>query len=183
MRNVVLDLLVFFLLTGLVGCRTIGIETLTATTNNTNTESIVQPVFRSILPELQQKTEIPILLPEYIPETDNPLLVGLIEKSSSFEYRVMLAFSEICNGGTACRLGSVSGVLLQSDKQTLEGTEVTLANNITAYFADATCGANCSDSTLAWIDGNVIYQVAIGAGKLETLLDMANSMMEVSDRD
>ena len=136
-------------------------------------------IFQPILSKIQQQTKIPILLPSYIPESNNPHLIALVEKAHSLEYRVMLAFDEDCTGGTACRLGSISG---ESVNQNFEedGEKVTLANNITGYFIDATCGANCSDSTLSWIDNNNRYKVALQAGKLETLMKMANSAILAS---
>ncbi|MGB5712795.1 MAG: hypothetical protein WBM44_18025, partial [Waterburya sp.] len=131
-------------------------------------------IFQPILSTIQKQTKIPISLPSYIPESDHPNLLAILETADSSAYKIMLAFDESCTGGTACRLGSISGNSVEGDFDP-NGKEVTLANNITGYFIDGNCGANCSDATLAWIENNIHYQVALKAGKQDTLVKMANS--------
>ncbi len=139
------------------------------------------PIFREILPVLKTQTSLPIRLPAYIPETDghNPIY-ALLEIATTSEYRIMLAFTENCTGGNACRLGNIFAEANTSKTPTLTGEAVPLANGITGYFTDATCGANCSDSTLVWEQNNVRYTVAIKAGKVATLVKVTNSAIAIS---
>lgn len=69
----------------------------------------VHSVFKSILPKLKQKTQIKILLPKFIPESDgeNPIY-AIIEAATQKNYEILLGFSPDCSGGTACRLGGIS---------------------------------------------------------------------------
>lgn len=176
-------LLVVILFTGLnlSACQTKAIETEVLDSSSSSnmvtvseTESTPNKIFQPILSKIQKQTKIPILLPSDIPESDHPRLLAILEQVNSLEYKVMLAFDEYCTGGTACRLGSISGNSVEEDFVP-DGEKVTLANHITGYFTDAQCGANCSDATLSWIDNNIHYQVALKAGKQDTLVKMANS--------
>ena len=146
------------------------------TTSSAPSKSTSHPIFQTILAELQNNTTIPLSLPTYIPEYDQPnSLYALIEKTTASEYTILLAFTQDCTGGTACRLGGVSGKKISSQDSKLNGQEVALVNNITGYFTDAVCGANCSDSTLSWVQNDIYYTVALQGGKLENLVKMANS--------
>ncbi len=135
------------------------------------------PIFQPVLPKLQQPTQrLPIVLPQFVPETDGAKPVYAIAQTATpAEYEVLLAFTKDCTGGTACRLGGVFGELITPQTPPIAGKAVPLAQGLTGYFVDATCGANCSDSTLSWEQNKGRYTVALKAGKLETLVKMANS--------
>lgn len=153
-----------------------------ATINN-QSQLIVQqsktrphPVFKSILPKLKQKTQIKILLPKFIPESDgeNPIY-AIIEAATQKKYDILLAFSPDCNGASACRLGVVSAEAVTHKTPSLTGKRVSLAKGITGYFVDFTCGAGCSDATLTWRQQGVQYVVGVKAGDRTSLIKMANS--------
>ncbi|MBG1269590.1 hypothetical protein [Nostoc sp. WHI] len=134
------------------------------------------PVFKSILPKLKQKTQIRILLPKFIPESDgeNPIY-AIIETATQKRYDILLGFSPACTGGTACRLGVLSAEAVTRKTPRLIGKRVSLAKSITGYFVDFTCGANCSDATLTWRQQGVQYTVGLKAGDRTSLVKMANS--------
>jgi hypothetical protein len=134
------------------------------------------PIFKSILPKLKQKTQIKILLPKFIPESDgeNPIY-AIIEAASPKKYDILLGFSPDCSGGTACRLGLLSAEAVTRKTPRLTGKPVSLAKGITGYFVDFSCGANCSDATLSWRQQGVQYTVGLKAGDRTSLVKMANS--------
>jgi hypothetical protein len=141
-------------------------------------QSKTQPhaVFKSILPKLKQKTQIRILLPKFIPESDgeNPIY-AIIEAATPKKYDILLGFSPDCSGGTACRLGMLSAEAVTRKTPRLTGKAVSLAKGITGYFVDSRCGANCSDATLTWRQEGVQYVVGLKAGDRTSLIKMANS--------
>ena len=140
------------------------------------TQSLPHPIFREILPELKDQTGLPIRLPVYIPESDGPNpIYALLQSANASKYEIRLAFTSDCTGGNACSLGSTFAEAITPQSPVLTGKAVALANGITGYFTDATCGANCSDATLTWEQNSVRYTVAIKAGKVATLVKMANS--------
>ncbi|MFN6486145.1 MULTISPECIES: hypothetical protein [unclassified Nostoc] len=134
------------------------------------------PVFKSILPKLKQKSQIRILLPKFIPESDgeNPIY-ATIETATPKEYDILLGFSPDCNGASACRLGVVTAEAVTRKTPRLTGKPVSLAKGITGYFVDFTCGAGCSDATLTWRQQGVQYVVGLKAGDRTSLVKMANS--------
>ncbi|WP_414755830.1 hypothetical protein [Anabaena sp. CCY 9910] len=133
-------------------------------------------VFQPILPKLKQKSQIKILLPKYIPESDgtNPIY-AIIETSTPKKYDILLGFSPDCTGGTACRLGVVSAEAVTGSTPRLTGKRVNLARGIAGYFVDFSCGANCSDATLTWRQQGVQYSFGLKAGDRNSLIKMANS--------
>jgi hypothetical protein len=133
------------------------------------------PAFRSIFPALKYQTKIPVFLPGDIPgaESAQPLY-AILEASTTNNYQILLAFTENCGGGNACRLGSVSGNAL-SERTPLAGQPVMLTNGVTGYFVEATCRANCSDATLSWERDGDLYTVGLKAGDRAALIKMANS--------
>lgn len=134
------------------------------------------PVFKPIIPILKKKTRVPLWLPNYIPESDGEIpLYAQLETVTTKSYSILLGFDPECNGGTACRLGSASGEMINSKNRILKGNKITLSRKRQGYFVDAICGANCSDSTLSWQDKGYLYKLTIKAGDLKTLVKMANS--------
>lgn len=133
-------------------------------------------VFKSILPKLKQKTQIRILLPKFIPESDgeNPIYAN-IETATPKNYEILLAFSPDCNGASACRLGVLSAEAVTHKTPRLTGKRASLAKGITGYFVDFSCGAGCSDATLTWRQQSVQYVFGIKAGDRASLVKMANS--------
>ena len=136
----------------------------------------LNPVFKSILPKLKQKTQIRILLPKFIPESDgeNPIY-AIIEAATPKKYDILLDFTPDCYGASACHLGVVSAEAVTHKTPRLSGKAVSLAKGITGYFVDFTCGAGCSDATLTWRQEGVQYVVGLKAGDRTSLIKMANS--------
>jgi hypothetical protein len=155
-------------------------------TKPAQTSSINQtfnPVFKQIIPILKKKTQVPLWLPSYIPESDGDIpLYAQLEIVTAKNYSILLGFDPECNGGTACRLGSISGEKINSQNKILKGKKITLSHQRQGYFVDATCGANCSDSTLSWQEKGYLYRLAIKAGDLKTLVKMANSTVLIASK-
>lgn len=146
-----------------------------AAPTTTGTKAEANPVFNPVLPSLKNQTQIPVILPKYVPASEGTTPVyATLETADPSHYSIILGFTENCNGGTACRLGTIS-----AEPRTTEtaptGEPVSLANGITGYFTEATCGANCSDATVSWEQNGNVYTVGIKAGKQATLVEMANS--------
>jgi hypothetical protein len=134
------------------------------------------PVFKPIITTLKKKTRIPLWLPNYLPESDGAVpLYAQLESVTAKSYSILLGFDPECNGGTACRLGTVSGEIINRKNKILKGKKITLSRKRQGYFIDATCGANCSDSALSWQEKGYLYKLTIKAGDLKTLVRMANS--------
>lgn len=132
-------------------------------------------IFESIVPQLQQQTQLSVLLPGFVPEADYVPIYPIVTSATPSKYEIMLGYTEDCNGGTACRLGMISAETITPAAKQLTGEKVSLPNGMTGYFLDATCGANCSDSTISWDYKGSRYTLGIKAGRKEDLVKMANS--------
>jgi hypothetical protein len=140
--------------------------------------SQLHPVFKPIFSELKQKTQIKILLPQYVPESDgeNPLY-AIIETATKNKYEILLGFSSDCTGGTACRLGMITAETITPKMPRLTGKSIFLGKSIFGYFVDFRCGANCSDATLTWRQNGVQYTIGLKAGDYNSLTKMAKSVI------
>lgn len=133
------------------------------------------PIFRPIFPALKAQTQVPVFLVGDIPNVEqSEPLYAILASATASGYQILLAFTENCNGGNACRLGSISGQA-EAETPSLEGQPVALRDGITGYFVEATCGANCSDATLTWEQEGYRYTIGIKAGNEADLVAMANS--------
>lgn len=172
-KNILLIFLIGFILLGYRNAafsNPIDIQVAQVTMSKPN------PIFKEIVPALKVRTQVPILLPTYILYTSTPsTAVSIIETASASQYRLMLAFDKDCNGGNWCRLGLVSGEKITPKTLSLVGTPISLGINLTGYFVDSVCGANCTDSTLKWNKNGFRYTVGIKAGKSVDLVNMAKS--------
>lgn len=144
----------------------------TATTASAGKGQVLT-VFQPILAAVKRQTDLPLLLPTFIPVSkDDPKLYASSEKGED-GYYIELSFAPDCEGADVCHLGGVEGHAATTNSPS--GKKVKLVQGVTGYFVDASCGANCSDSTLSWRQNSVTYTVSIKAGKEGDLVKMANS--------
>lgn len=138
--------------------------------------SHVTDLYKPILSQLQQKTKVPLKLPnDWAAEEESNPLYAILEKAEPNSYEIQVAFTPDCGGGTACHYGSLFGKQKSLSDKKLKGTPVKLANGKEGYFQDAVCKANCSDSTLTWDEGNYRYTITFKAGSVRTLTRIVNS--------
>lgn len=153
------------------------------TSNNQVPPSKPHEIFNSIVAELKQKTKLNPLLPGYVPEDGDLPIYAVLESVNPESYQIILGYTEDCNGGNACRLGTTSAQTVTPETDPLAGEQVSLVNGISGYFVEADCsGANCSDATLSWEQDGDRYTVGIKAGQKETLVKMANSAIASSSQ-
>lgn len=174
----------------------------------TSTLATIIPEFQPILPRLNQ-TKVPLRLPTYISlesaretatsrDPSNPednIYTHLLDVSSD-SYVIILGAREGCEGGNACRLGSISGTkkvkntpsdenLLKLIKKKYNSSPqrrskeqpevVTLVNGIKGYFDPWTCAGICGDADLIWDENGYRYTLGIKVGVKRSLVKMVNS--------
>lgn len=163
-------------------------------------EPLPHDFFQGILPALQHKTQVPIVLPVSIHYTDSSIgLYAVVETATPEQYVIILGATPDCNGGNACRWGTLSGEAItpitpppEAESDFLNDSHpkpvlleppgfLSLAKNKTGYFVPSVCGAFCSDSQLFWEQNGYRYMVGIKAGKLKELVLMANSAINHSN--
>lgn len=188
-----------------VFCLTCAYLLLVSYAGTAQSQQLIHPVFQSILPPLEKKTLVPVVLPTYIPsETSDGTsrLYANVTSLTSGGYTIILGYTSDCEGGNACRFGTISGVATTpiTPPLTAESEDffdrdprykprvrskekpgfITLALGVTGYFVPYTCGAFCSDSQLFWERNGYRYMLGVKAANSKVLVDMANSAISNS---
>ena len=144
----------------------------------------LKPAREILIDRFRGKVLFPVRYP--LRGDDEKHLYCTFQKLTANEYEVVLGYGPDCNGGNACRIGSVYGRRVASNvKSNLRDhiaggrrTRVRLHKGIVGYFAEATCGANCSDSTVYWRSGGWENVVGIKVGKIKNVVRLANSAID-----
>jgi|GEM_PF-1215037 len=142
------------------------------------------PEFRAELARIRRLTRVPILLPDYLPDSvHRPLYVTAGGLNGSYGFS--LASMPRC-GANACTIGEFSGVKGGTVAEELEPVE--LANGITGRYKPLTCGASCSPPSVEWLDYPHFYsiQLKMNAGDDDkdraALVALANSAIRAGAR-
>jgi len=91
----------------------------------------------------------------------------------------VIGLAEGCNGGSACRYGTVTVIPVDEGATDLFGVPVELDNGVGGQFYDATCGANCSDGMFLWQDDDWEYTIGIKAGLIDALTESATTVIVI----
>ena len=139
----------------------------------------VDLIFAPLIKDLQAQTSAPLRLPiRVIEHAGRSPLYSRIEFVEPTGYGIRMAYTPHCLVASACTYGVFFVELASESQESLEGEVIPLAQNIAGYFADYTCKARCSDARLIWDRDGYRYYLGIKAGKLETLVKLANSAIE-----
>ncbi|TAE33196.1 MAG: hypothetical protein EAY65_05345 [Alphaproteobacteria bacterium] len=93
-----------------------------------------------------------------------------------------LGFGKGCTGGNACRIGGYLRQRLPSSSLVIYPREIFMPvyfggdEDLIGYFIPATCGANCSDSHLMWIEEGYFYEISMKAADKDELVKARESM-------
>jgi len=158
--------------------------------------AVAEP-FIPVLPQLQQQTDVLILLPSEIPLRGAPIYVS--SQIENNQYKLNLELNSKCRGVISCTIGSFSakpvGQLYYVDDPFTK--EVDLAKGIQGYFIPSRCDSNsqptasnisCRPSTIEWVWEGSIYRIALrGVGRNvneeEAIMStIANSAIEAGPR-
>jgi thiol-disulfide isomerase/thioredoxin len=153
---------------------------------DTNALLIEGSGFQPAINVLKKRTNSRLSIPQTIPKSyaDGKDFFCTITKSEPNEYEVIIGYAANCEGGNACRLGSLYGKRTMSENisgtdnyafEMKEAKQVQLQKGIIGYFVDSTCGANCSDAKMFWKTNGWEYMVGLKAGKMVQLIQFANS--------
>ncbi|MFT7475411.1 MAG: hypothetical protein ACI81L_002350, partial [Verrucomicrobiales bacterium] len=79
-----------------------------------------------------------------------------------------------CNGATACRIATFTARRsATATPQLAHGTIVPLPNGLIGIFSDASCGTECNNGFITWIEGDVRYSVGSRVASGQAVLDLA----------
>jgi len=141
------------------------------------TAAHVDPVFETVIEDLHAKVKIPLRLPGKLPDLGQgtDAVYAIVERATPYSYSIVLGFTPDCNGGSACRIGSLSGAAAGHKK--LRGKLVRLKRGITGHYIEGECGANCADSVIRWREGANEYSAGLKAGSEADAAALANAAL------
>ncbi|HAG79993.1 MAG TPA: hypothetical protein DCL61_02220 [Cyanobacteria bacterium UBA12227] len=147
----------------------------------------VSDLFTTILPQLQQQTDVLILLPSQFPSSKEKIY--LKSDISNKNYLIRLSLTPNCLS-TECDFGFLSAEPVNSVyyPRNWFTKEVTLAQGIQGYFTPKLCNASCTPSIIQWMWEDRTYRIAlkgIGRDGLEEeaiMVAIANSAIEAGPR-
>ncbi len=137
-----------------------------------------------VIPELQQKTSVPLRLPTRIPALDNEQdLYAIVTAVEKDRYVVVLGATPDCEGQHVCTFGTAMGASrplseLNEDDMNGRWTAVRLTHGIKGRFRAFTCAAYCGESVVSWSEGKYHYAIGMKAEKKAVLISIANSAID-----
>ena len=149
---------------------------------NAATPSKPNIIFNEMIPQLLQKTRVPLRLPQYVPYTDEKGLYAILEVAQPDAYSIQLAWAKDCEGGNACHVGYIGGSKTRSQPGDRPEVPVSLTGGIKGSFVGFDCGAHCDDASISWNEGEFYYEISLKAGDKETLIRMVNTAIRVSTK-
>ena len=131
-------------------------------------------LFQDVLPEVKEKTEAPVLLPQrYRSDSEGNFPSGEGRRRG---YTLSIAAVQNCGDATACFVATFGAQRGEDPHYT---RTVRLIGGRTGYFKPLTCGASCSPPAIEWVEDDVLYWIQAHAGtkrqEKKRLRQMANS--------
>jgi hypothetical protein len=116
----------------------------------------------SLLPGIQAKSHIPVILPSDLPQPISGAKHAVIEKASDKEYAIILFYKlGIGDADFAASFGAQGDP--DYDPQDLGNIrKVELTHGLLGYFRPVSCGGSCAPANIWWKDGRVLYQIQLG---------------------
>lgn len=120
----------------------------------------IDEVFDPVHDQLASVVAVPVRLPLQLgdgSETWSPTLSSVDVGG----YVVHLGVGDECNGASQCRVSTFTArrSLRNNPTVTATGTPVPLPNGLEGVFSDSSCGADCNNGFITWVEGNVLYSV------------------------
>jgi len=144
-------------------------------------------VFQDIEPVLLRQSQVPPILPSFLPYVDRQDPVYAISQSiTKSSYEVLLVVELPCKGEHRCLYGSVRGSVAPFDHSfngfTPKNFEVSLAKGIKGRFFEADCGAYCDEAYVDWYQNGYYYSIGLKAGEQKQMIEMANSAIALGNK-
>src|SRR5918997_2464922 len=122
----------------------------------------VPTLFHAELDRVAPKTDVPILLPQRMPDEFEEYFAGGFGRERS--WALQLGAAPGCGGGTACFIASFRG---RAGGQPLGARRVELARGRVGRFKPMSCGASCSPPSISWKERGATYSIQAKVGTQE----------------
>jgi hypothetical protein len=117
--------------------------------------------FKPLLPQIKEKTKVPIFLPSDIPQPIGKANYAVAGDLQADKYEISLYYElEIGDAGFAAFFTGQADAKYCAEKL-LNVKEVMLARGTKGFFRRVSCGGSCAPANLWWMDGGVLYQIQL----------------------
>jgi hypothetical protein len=136
----------------------------------------VPELFADQLPKLKERSAVPILLPQRMPDRfDDHFPTGF---GKPRRWGLQVGAVEDCGGATACFIASFSA---REGGTPFGPRKVDLARGRTGRFKPLTCGASCSPPSIEWRQRGATYRIQ-AKFRGRKVIQMANSAIRNGPR-
>jgi hypothetical protein len=133
-------------------------------------------LFADQLPKLKERSAVPILLPQRMPDQfDDYFPTGF---GKPRRWGLQVGAVENCGGATACFIASFSA---RERGKPFGPRKVELARGRSGRFKPLTCGASCAPPTIEWRERGATYRIE-SKFRGRRLIRMANSAIRNGPR-
>jgi hypothetical protein len=112
--------------------------------------------FRTVIPRVERKSHVPVLLPSRIGVDVSPSRVFGTGTATTRGYDLELGVGRHCGGANACFIAAFFGE--RGARPDLH-RRVALAHGITGFYRGLRCGASCAPAEIEWVEGRVLYDI------------------------
>jgi hypothetical protein len=120
----------------------------------------IDPIFDAIHDRLANVITVPVRLPYELGESA-ATLTPTLSMIDTGGYVIHLGVGPDCNGASQCRVSTFTArrSVRSNPRVTSTGTEVPLPGGLVGMFSDATCGTDCNNGFVTWVEDHVLYSV------------------------
>jgi hypothetical protein len=157
--------------------------------SNASYPQALPEVFRSVLIELKEQVQIPILLPKALPKPIEEARHVVVSEQHRDHWAVLLYY-ELHVGDAGCA-GAFSGVSPPSfSLETVPNVRrIQLHGGSIGFFRKVSCGGSCAPANLWWVQDRVLYQIQLKLAsntredeQEKLITDLANSAISAGPR-
>jgi hypothetical protein len=110
-------------------------------------------IFKSLLPQIREKTKVPVFLPSDLPQPIGKAKYGVAGDLQADKYEISLYYElEIGDAGFAANFTGQADAKYRPEELP-NVKEVKLARGTKGFFRPVFCGGSCAPANLWWMDG------------------------------
>lgn len=139
-----------------------------------NLDLDLDPVFAEIEERLTTEVGVPVRLPATLDVFDETSVSANLNAVDANGYVVQVGEGPDCNGSSTCQILTFTARASNQANPTLpEGTPVPLPNDLSGVYIDSSCGADCNNAFIVWVQDGVRYSVGSRVASGPAVLDLA----------
>jgi len=145
-----------------------------------NSRGLAQ-IFKSLLPQIKEKTKVPVFLPSDLPQPIGKAQYSVAGDLQADKYEISLYYElGIGDAGFAAFFtGQADAKYRPEELPNIK--EVKLARGTKGFFRPVSCGGSCAPANLWWMDGRGLYQIQLKLSPTMSERDQENEIIAVAN--